>query len=45
MRCEKCNMELVALESNQTLSYWCRTCHTIEMIGKNGKSLGVFAAK
>jgi len=44
MKCNTCNMELTALRSNLTLSYWCRKCCTIEMVGNDGRSLGVYSS-
>ena len=44
MRCEECRMELVALQTLNSLAYWCRSCHTLELIGRDGKSLGIVNA-
>ena len=44
MRCQECRMELVALQSNRSLAYWCKSCHTLELMGKNGQSLGTVNA-
>ena len=39
-------MDLVALDNNRSLAYWCRNCHTLELINsKTGKSMGIVNAK
>ena len=46
MRCQTCNSETVVLDNNRSLAYWCRKCHTLELINsRTGKSMGIVSAR